>query len=338
MEWVETTARTLDEAKDRALDQLGVDEDDAEFEIIEEPRPGLFGRVRGEARVRARVRPTQPRPKVDRRDRRRRRDEDNERSTATASGTADDRSGSDGSGRTRAGRGGKKSGDAAAVAAVATAAVEGAAASSGSGTRGGANAATVDGTAARRTARSSATEDPSPAASRRPAHEESSMTDGEQATHDRAEVEAGAVAFLEGLLDAFGLEGRVSVREPADGELEAVIDGDDLGLLVGPKGQTLLAIQDLTRLIAQRHLGPGSPRLGVDVAGYRQRRVEALRRFSHQLAAQVRETGTPKALEPMNAADRKVVHDALTDADGVSTMSEGEEPYRRVVIVPASAG
>ena len=72
MEWVETTGRTIDEAKNAALEMLGVDVDDAEFEIIEEPKPGLFGRTRGEARVRARVRPTQVRPKTERRDRRRR--------------------------------------------------------------------------------------------------------------------------------------------------------------------------------------------------------------------------------------------------------------------------
>src|SRR5688572_17241640 len=69
MEWVETTGSTVEEAKDAALDQLGVDEQDAEFEVLEEPRAGLFGRTRGEARVRARVRPTQPRPKLERRDR-----------------------------------------------------------------------------------------------------------------------------------------------------------------------------------------------------------------------------------------------------------------------------
>ena len=67
MEWVVTTGKTLDEAKDLALDQLGVDEADAEFEVLEEPKPGLFGRLRGEARVRARVRPTQARPTVERR-------------------------------------------------------------------------------------------------------------------------------------------------------------------------------------------------------------------------------------------------------------------------------
>lgn len=71
MEWVETTAKTVEEAKNLALDQLGVAEDDAEIVVLDEPRAGLFGRVRGEARVRARVRPTTPRPKLDRRDRKR---------------------------------------------------------------------------------------------------------------------------------------------------------------------------------------------------------------------------------------------------------------------------
>src|SRR6516164_5429798 len=73
MEWVETTGRSIEEAKEAALDRLGVDESEAEFEVVDEPRFGLFGRLRSEARVRARVRPTAPRPKQDRRDRRRRR-------------------------------------------------------------------------------------------------------------------------------------------------------------------------------------------------------------------------------------------------------------------------
>jgi spoIIIJ-associated protein len=72
MEWVETTGRSVDEAKEAALDRLGVGEDDAEFELLAEPKSGLFGRIRTEARVRARVRPTRPRPKDDRRERRRR--------------------------------------------------------------------------------------------------------------------------------------------------------------------------------------------------------------------------------------------------------------------------
>jgi spoIIIJ-associated protein len=273
MEWVETTGRTTDEAKNVALDRLGVDESDAEFEIIEEPRPGLFGRIRGEARVRARVRPTAPRPKSDRRDRRRRKDDDtspNGGDRAPAKGkTPRDKN------RTRNGP---------------------------------------------------------PAA----ADEETTMDerDGDQPTSEQ--VADDAAEFLRGLLQAFGLEGAVAATEPADGEIEVAISGEGLGLLVGPKGQTLLAVQDLTRLAAQRHVGPGSPRLAVDVGGYRQRRVEALRRFSMQVAEQVTETGLAKALEPMAAADRKVVHDALNEVDGVRTASEGEEPYRRVVILPAT--
>jgi spoIIIJ-associated protein len=279
MEWVETTGRTIEEAKDLALDRLGVDEHDAEFEVLEEPRPGLFGRVRGEARVRARVRPTQPRPKLERRDRRRKRDEGAPKKPAPTEPARRD--------------------DSRRAAPVVAAA--------------GAGATTM---------------------TPMQPDEETTMTDG---TADAAEIGAGATAFLEGLLEAFGLDGEVTVKEPVDGEIEVSIDGGDLGLLVGPKGQTLLAIQDLTRLVAQRRVTPGSPRLGVDVAGYRQRRVEALRRFSRQLADQVLASGASKALEPMSAADRKVVHDALTDVDGVETMSEGEEPYRRVVIVPTAS-
>jgi len=272
MEWVETTGRTTDEAKNVALDRLGVDESDAEFEIIEEPRPGLFGRIRGEARVRARVRPTAPRPKSDRRDRRRRKDD--------ASPNGGDR-----------------------------APAKGKAPRDKNRTRNGPPAA---------------------------ADEETTMDerDGDQPTSE--EVADDAAEFLRGLLEAFGLEGAVAATQPADGEIEVAISGEGLGILVGPKGQTLLAVQDLTRLAAQRHVGPGSPRLAVDVGGYRQRRVEALRRFSMQVAEQVTETGLAKALEPMAAADRKVVHDALNEVDGVSTASEGEEPYRRVVILPAT--
>src|ERR1700756_1405416 len=93
MEWVETTGRTLEEAKDAALDQLGVDEQDAEFEVLEEPKSGLFGRLRSEARVRARVVPTAPRPKVERRERRRGSQRRGGSSNATAGGQGGGRSG-----------------------------------------------------------------------------------------------------------------------------------------------------------------------------------------------------------------------------------------------------
>ena len=140
-------------------------------------------------------------------------------------------------------------------------------------------------------------------------------------------------SFLEGLVDAFALEGAVVVETIDDDTIEARVDGDDLGLLIGPKGLTLQAVQELARAVLQKE-GPGGPRLRVDVGGYRERRREALSRFTHTVAEQVLASGSATSLEPMGAADRKVVHDTVNDIDGVHTISEGEEPRRRVVIQP----
>jgi len=98
-----------------------------------------------------------------------------------------------------------------------------------------------------------------------------------------------------------------------------------------------VAIQDLTRVASQRRLGDHDTRLRVDVGGYRERRREALSRFATQIAEQVVSSGEARALEPMPSADRKVIHDVLTDNTAVVTRSEGEDPNRRVVIAPANA-
>lgn len=271
MQWVETTGRTIDEAKSIALDQLGVADDDAEFEILEEPKAGLFGRTRGEARVRARVRPRAPRPKVERRDRRR---GDKQRS--------DGDSRPQGQARERRPRESHK-------------------ASSEKGT--------------------SMSEDtpraPRPAA-------------------DPATVAAEAEKFLQGLTAAFGVTGTTSTVIEGD-EIEVSVDGSDLGLLVGPRGSTLQAVQDITRVVSQRRMGDHDTRLRVDVGGYRAKRKEALSRFVNQVADEVVSTGTARALEPMPSADRKVIHDALTGRTDIATHSEGEDPYRRVVISPANS-
>ena len=148
------------------------------------------------------------------------------------------------------------------------------------------------------------------------------------------EVGAAAVTFMDGLVDAFGATGSSELQ--VDGiELEVHVQGEELGLLVGPGGRTLNAIQDLVRVSAQRRLGDHETRLRVDVAGYRARRNDALGRFAADVAASVRESGSPRALEPMTSADRKVIHDALNELDGVSSRSEGDDPNRRIVVVPA---
>ena len=141
--------------------------------------------------------------------------------------------------------------------------------------------------------------------------------------------------FLDGLLAEFGASGAVGVNEIDEDTVEVAVTGDDLGLLIGPSGSTLTALQEITRTVVQRQTGGRNGRLLVDVGGYRQKRKEALAKFTESVAAQVRETGVSKALEPMHAADRKVVHDTVNTLEGVQTTSEGEEPRRRVVISPS---
>ncbi|MDQ3679966.1 MAG: KH domain-containing protein [Actinomycetota bacterium] len=130
------------------------------------------------------------------------------------------------------------------------------------------------------------------------------------------------------------LSASVGSEELDEETVELTVDGADLGFLIGPKGATLAALQDVTRTVVQRRTGARNGRIMVDVAGYRRKRKQALERFTSEVAAQVKEMGTPRLLEPMSPADRKIVHDAVNQIDGVSTTSEGEEPHRRVVISP----
>lgn len=142
--------------------------------------------------------------------------------------------------------------------------------------------------------------------------------------------------FLSGLLTAFGLrEATVTCKEEEDNVLAVDVQGGELGLLVGPKGHTLQALLELTRSMVQRKfVGQDHLRIHLDVAGYRKRRQEALERFAKQVAEDVAESGRSKALDPMPASDRKVIHDVVNTMEGVVTGSEGDEPYRRVVINP----
>jgi spoIIIJ-associated protein len=93
-------------------------------------------------------------------------------------------------------------------------------------------------------------------------------------------------------------------------------------------------LQELTRTVVQRQTGARSGRILVDVSGYRAKRKEALERFARKIADDVLASATRVVLDPMSPADRKIIHDAINDIDGVSTSSEGEEPRRRVVVSP----
>lgn len=141
-------------------------------------------------------------------------------------------------------------------------------------------------------------------------------------------------SFLGGVLTGFGLEGEVAT-EVVDGDVQADVTGSNLGLLIGPKGGTIRALQEVTRAAAQRYAdGRETHRINIDVAGYRERRREALGDFARRQAEVVRAEGRRVALEPMGSADRKAVHDAVLDIDGVRSISEGDDPRRRVVLIP----
>ena len=266
MQWVETTGKSVDEATQAALAELGVASGDAEVVVVSEPKPGLFGRVRAEARVRARVRPSGPPSKDGRR-----------------------------KPRGRDGRG---------------------ASAEKKNSRAPSRAASENG---------------------RGREQETVMQDTQQT--DEVEVpleEQGEVAagFLEGLVESFGLEAQVTSTVIDEDTVRVAIDGEELGMLIGPKGQALDAIQDLTRTAVFRETGARHGWVVVDVSDYRAKRRTALERFTEGVAGEVRENGESRALEPMTPADRKIVHDTVNTVDGVRTSSEGEEPRRYVVIHP----
>jgi spoIIIJ-associated protein len=315
MEWVEVTAKTVESAKDLALDRLGISAEDAEFDVVEEPRPGLFGRIRGEARVRARVKPTMVRQKQDRRGRRQ---ADGGNRPAPSAVTAPP----DGPGAAA---------EAEAIPAPSNAAGNGERQRRrrSRGPRNGSNGSGgSDG--------SGDSNDPATSGAAQQGGEMDEESEGVDVEPVPVEdVRAAAEGFAQGLVEAFGLKATTSSQ--VDGsEIEVRIDtvGDGLGLLIGPSGRTLLAIQDLARVAAQRRLGDHDTRLRIDVAGYREKRRAALERFAREVADLVKQSGVARSLEPMPSSDRKVVHDTLTTIDGVVSRSEGEDPYRRIIVSP----
>jgi spoIIIJ-associated protein len=141
-----------------------------------------------------------------------------------------------------------------------------------------------------------------------------------------------AADYLEGLLDIADLDGDIDID--VEGSRASVsIVGADLTSLVGPEGEVLEALQELTRLAVLRETGVRN-RLMLDISGHRARRRADLTEAAMAAAEQVRATGEPARLDPMTPFERKVVHDAVAAVDGVVSESEGEEPQRRVVVRP----
>jgi spoIIIJ-associated protein len=148
-------------------------------------------------------------------------------------------------------------------------------------------------------------------------------------------VREGDIAgdYLERLLDLVDYDGDIDLDVEAGRAIVSIDGGDDLEKLVGPRGNVLEALQELTRLAVQQETGTRS-RLMLDIAGWRADRREELADLGRATAERVLADGEKVRLQPMTPFERKVVHDAVATVDGVHSESEGEDPRRRVVVFP----
>lgn len=309
MEWIETTGKTVEEAKQRALQELGIDESELEFEVVQEPRTGLLGRLSGStAHVRARVRPvSREKP-----DRRRRGQGGRERRGGRGGGR---------SGRAGGERGGEHRGE--------PAARQGRERGGRSGGRGRERererpAREGNGRRGERAG--------SRAGSRADMGESEERVMSDVPIEDQVKV---AQDFTQGLVDTFGLDAGVRVTSDDEDHLRVEVEGDGVGVLIGRNGSTMEAIRELIKTALQRQTEGHNARVSIDVGGYAAQRREALAAFARQLAQKAVDSGRAQVLEPMSPPDRKVVHDAVNEIEGVTTVSQGEEPRRRVIIQPS---
>ena len=294
MEWVEVKGRTVEVAVEAALAELGLPSVDlAEVEVIQQPDKGFLGIGRSDAVVRVKAKPKK----------RKRRRKPQEGREGSRGGDGRKRQGGQQQRRQKAGDGNKGN--------------------QGSGRQG-------SGKPKRTEDKPKAEKKP-----RRPQRQEETMDrdavsadDAPEATmDDRVEV---VDSFLKGLVDAFGLEGEVKTHGE-DGIVFASVDGPQTEALIGSRGSIMQSVHEITRTVAQRKIREGT-RLRLDIAGYAERRREALQIYAQRLAEQLLEDGGEVMLEPMNPSDRKVIHDAIGEIDGVRSYSEGEEPHRSVVV------
>ena len=162
----------------------------------------------------------------------------------------------------------------------------------------------------------------------KPAKQTEILTDPEEIK----KVEESAKEFLTQVFAAMELEVEIKSKyNPEDGCLEAEFLGDDMGILIGKRGQTLDSLQYLTSLVVNKGR-QGYIRVKLDTEDYRRRRKETLENLARGIAYKVKKTRKPVVLEPMNPYERRIIHSALQGNRYVETISEGEEPYRHVVV------
>ena len=145
------------------------------------------------------------------------------------------------------------------------------------------------------------------------------------------ETKNAVESFLKDTLNAMGMTVEISSKIDEDGALSIDMSGDNMGILIGKRGQTLDSLQYLANRVANKHQ-TGYVRVKLDTENYRARREETLKHLAKNIAHKVKRTRRPVALEPMNPYERRIIHSALQSDPYVTTHSEGEEPYRKVVV------
>lgn len=163
------------------------------------------------------------------------------------------------------------------------------------------------------------------------------MSDSERG--DGGVEDDGPAAVLEDLLaeivESLDLDVEIEIEETG-GQLKGCLRGEDIGLFIGRRGQTIDAVQHLAQRIVF-HDGPSDVRIVIDADGYRERRAETLRGDADAAAEETLRSGQPVEMDPMPASERRVVHEHLRERGDVETHSEGDEPERRLVVSPLSA-
>ncbi len=291
---IEETGKSIEEATEKALEQLRVTEDEVDVEILEEPARGFLGLGQSPARVRVTVKRKQapePAPRSAQRERpQRQRPAREERPPRQEQGPREERPQRQRPPREERPKRPEPAPQQAEAPAPAPT--------------------------------------PAPEAPR-PAEPVAEIPSGE-VMKVASEI---SVEVLQRIVDSIEDGARVAVKNAADGQLTLEVTSADPATIIGKHGQTVDAIQYLVGVITNKRL-PEKIRLVVDVEGYRTRREEILRGQAAQLAARVKESGEEAVLEPLHANERRIIHTALADDPDVYTYSEGEEPERYVVISP----
>lgn len=301
MAFVEKTGKSVDEAVAAALAELNVTADEAVVEVLEEAKKGFLGFGRKDARVRVSVKPAV------------------EEKPAEAAPAAE---------KTVS----EAAADAVAAVKVAASVAAGALAKKADAVKADAAVAAEDFKKKAADAKDDAVDDAIAALNVLKSERRERQNREPRKYNVSDEAVAAAKEFLQKIFNAMHIE--VAMEKfinKNDGSVTFRLHGDDMGILIGKHGQTLDSLQYLTNLVANKNSNE-RVRVIIDVEDYRDRRIETLNRLAARLADKVKRTGERVALEPMNPHERKIIHMALQGDRRVTTLSEGDEPYRHVVI------